>query len=160
MNKFGMSWEAIRKAKKRKDLVCNRTRSEANKLSFQHGRDNSWSEEAKEKASKSKKEYYKKYPECHPNRRLANRVDRMTYPEKLVFEYLTQNNVNFEHQVKIDKYFGDFKVGNKIIEIDGAYWHRDKDREQLRDSIIKSYGYEIYHIPAKNVLEHLKKIIP
>lgn len=120
------------------------------------------SEEGKMFLSDKKKQLYKDFPEKHPNRKLANNRNHMSYPERITYDWLIDNNIEFEHQKQIDKYFVDFFIVkfNFIIEIDGEYWHNDIDDKE-RDDLIKTYNYKIYRIKAKErIIERLKEILP
>ena len=47
----------------------------------------------------------------------------------------------------------DFKMGNKIIEFNGDYWHsfpETKKRDKLKKKYLESKGYEILYIKEKN----------
>lgn len=118
------------------------------------------SEEHKAKLSKAKIELYNKFPEKHPNRKLAGNLKKMTYPEKLVYKYLENLKLKPEHNKRTLNYFPDFIIKkNIIIEVDGEYWHKDKSTELERDNKLKEAGYTIYRIPAKNVITHLKEVL-
>lgn len=36
-----------------------------------------------------------------------------------------------------------------VIEIDGARWHKDKNKQKKRDKFLRSLGWKVFHIPAK-----------
>lgn len=157
-NKFGCKHQTISAAVKRGDFV-SRSKSDANKLAVKRGRTKHkecWTKELRQKISKQKKELYQNFPEKHPNRRCAG--IKMSYPEKLVYDYLLSINLDFMHNPKIGKCYPDFVIGRLIIEVDGARWHKDKEKEEKRDEYLRSFDYEIVHIPAKNVIKHLKKL--
>ena len=118
------------------------------------------SEKGRMERSQQKKIFYKKNPEKHPNRLLANNRNKMSYPEKVAYDWLIANNVKFEHQKKIGRYYVDFFITDTklIIEIDGQYWH-DKDKDEKRDEIINKLGYKIIRIFAKeNIHKRLSDI--
>lgn len=48
-----------------------------------------------------------------------------------------------------------FKDKNLIIEVDGKYWHRDKDKEQIRDSELNDIGLRVYHFEGSKINESL-----
>jgi len=117
-----------------------------------------------DKMSKTRKQLLKDRPELHPNFRLANNRIEMSYPEKLVFDKLTDLGILFEHQYRIGKYWTDFLLVhmNTIVEVDGKYWHssvEQKKHDMERDKFIQSNGFNIVHIPAKNVLIELMKLV-
>lgn len=37
----------------------------------------------------------------------------------------------------------DFCIGNKVIEFNGSYWHKDHDYDNKRNKIVESKGYEV-----------------
>ena len=111
-----------------------------------------WTDDMRKAKSEWRKQLHKDNPETHPNRRLAGNRNKMTYPEKVAFEYLTKLGIEFEHQKQIGKYFPDFVVGNVIIEIDGAQWH-NAEKDQARDAVLNSLGYTVYRIDSKDRIE-------
>lgn len=158
---FGVCWSSIQKAKKRGDFV-SRSKEDAEKLKVKLGRNGAattkeyWTKEKRKEHSERKKEFYKKYPEKHPNRKLANNKIKMSYPEKLAYCFLEDNKIVFNHQERILDYYCDFFIKDKnlIIEIDGKYWH-DKEKDKIRDEKIREEGFSIIHIPASNVVQNL-----
>lgn len=103
-------------------------------------------------------EYYKKHPEKHPLH--GFNPLKLTYPEKLTYKYLEKINIKFEPQFPIDRYWVDYLIPETklVIEIDGEFWHMDKEYDRKRDNIIKTYGYSIIRIPAANVIENMEQI--
>lgn len=75
----------------------------------------------------------------------------MTYPEQLIFNLLTKNNVNFQHNKKIGKYYPDFTIGTTIIEIDGRHWH-NVEKDAIRDKNLNELGYTVYRFSVKKGL--------
>jgi very-short-patch-repair endonuclease len=161
IEKFGMSATSLTKAVRRGDLKT-RSQSDAQKLMHKLGKaDNkkAWTLERKKIQSERKKALYKKYPEKHPNYKLANNKIQMSYPEKLAYCFLEDNKIEFEHQKQILNYFCDFYIKDKniIIEVDGEYFH-DEEKDKQRDAEIENEGYEIIRIPAKNVIKNFNII--
>lgn len=121
-----------------------------------------WSDEQRRQQSERKKALYAKHPEKHPNRKLAGNRKKMTYPEKVAFDWLEQQEVEFDHQYRIqlaDKViYPDFRVGNLLIEIDGSYWH-DSEADNRRDEVLKGMGFDVLRINAKdNISERLTEV--
>jgi len=120
-----------------------------------------WTEERRKEKSEWRIQLHKDDPETHPNRKLAGNRNKMSYPEKVAFDYLTSNNLEFEHQKQVLNFNVDFCIGNKIIEIDGERWHpigNVKDAE--RDVKIREQGYEVYRIRSKEPIENrIKEIL-
>lgn len=53
-------------------------------------------------------------------------------------------------QYPIGKYFVDFgdPFHRIAIEIDGAQWHKNKEKDEKRDNSIRKLGWQIYRIPG------------
>lgn len=119
-----------------------------------------WTEEQKLAQSQWRKQYHIDHPEAHPNRRLAGNRSKMSYPEKIAYDWLTVNNVDFEHQQKVGNYYPDFVVnGNLIIEIDGEHWHNE-EKDRLKDLFFEQSGYTVFRIKAKEMIQsRLSQII-
>lgn len=122
---------------------------------------NFWTSKRRKEQSIRKKTLYKKHPEKHPNRKLANNRTFMSYPERVAYDYLINNNIEFQHQEKIDDYYVDFLIESTIIEIDGEYWHpKGNSKDIKRDTRLKSLGYKVHRIRSKERIENrLKKIL-
>lgn len=111
-----------------------------------------WTDEMRKQKSEWRKQYHKDHPDAHPNRKLAGNRGKMSYPERVAFDWLTTKGVAFLHQKKIGEYYPDFVVGNLIIEIDGEYWHNPTvDAE--KDKMFNSLGYTVKRIKAKQRIE-------
>lgn len=113
-----------------------------------------WTEEKRKLQSERKKKLYLEHPEKHPNRKLAGNRNKMSYPEKIAFDWLSKNNFKFIHQYQIEKRFVDFFLPdiNLIIEIDGEHWHNE-ETDKIKDLKAKENGFETLRIPAKNNIE-------
>ena len=118
-----------------------------------------WTEEMRKAKSEWRKQLHKDHPEMHPNRKLAGNRNKMSYPEKVAFDWLQENKVQFEHQKKIGNYYPDFVIGNTIIEIDGEYWHCP-EKDKIKDDFLMSLGYSVHRIKAKDFIEQrLKELL-
>ena len=111
-----------------------------------------WTEERRKEQSERKKKLYQECPETHPNRKLSGNKNKWTYPERVAGEWLDKNNILFERNKKVDKYYPDFVIKNIIIEIDGEYWH-DQEKDSERDKKLSELGYTIHRIKAKERIE-------
>jgi very-short-patch-repair endonuclease len=111
-----------------------------------------WTDEMRKAKSEWRKKLHKEHPETHPNRRLAGNRNKISYPERVAFDYLKSLGVEFEHQKQVGKYFPDFVIGNVIIEIDGEHWH-NKEKDAARDKELEELGYKIYRINTKEHIE-------
>lgn len=115
-----------------------------------------WTEERRKKQSENKKKFYSEHPEAHPNRKLANNHSKMSYPEKIVYDWLTEKNLSFEHnkliKTKTITRYADFylKDYNLIIEVDGEFWHNRKiEKDKKKDFEAEEAGYTTLRIKAK-----------
>jgi very-short-patch-repair endonuclease len=101
--------------------------------------------------------------------------------EIFVKSLLENNNINFVQQFKIDKYFYDFAIGKKLIEVNGDYWHANPKiydenkifyfqnrsmtaseiwkKDKVKDSVAKDNGYKILRIWEKDIKNNQTKII-
>lgn len=111
-----------------------------------------WTEERRKEKSEWRKKLHELQPSTHPNRKLANNKNKMSYPEKVAYEHLQSLGITFEHNKHIEKYWVDFCIENVIIEIDGEYWH-DREKDTMRDEELRLMGYVVYRIPAKSNIE-------
>lgn len=104
--------------------------------------------------SLKKKKFYSENPEKHPNRILANNRSHMSYPERVVFDWLVKHNIQFEHQYRLRNRFVDFYVPsmNLLLEVDGAYWH-DKETDDAKDAKAVDAGYKTLRISASEKIE-------
>lgn len=58
------------------------------------------------------------------NRRFIKNVSKL---ELVVENILLTENVDFERQFPIDKYYYDFRVGDILIQVQGDFWHANPD---------------------------------
>ena len=120
-----------------------------------------WTPEKRKEYSEMMKERFRKNPEMHPTRRLNNNRNKLSYPEKIVFDYLEEKGIKFEYNKYKAPYFIDFLIGNLGIEVDGEYWHnKRKDYDRNRDIVIKEkYGIDIIRFPASRVINEGPSIV-
>jgi len=120
-----------------------------------------WTVERRKEKSEWRKQLHKDFPETHPNRKLAGNRNKMTYPEKVAFDFLTANNIKFEHQKEILGYFVDFCIDKLIIEIDGEQWHPiGNEKDTKRDLELTNNGYTVYRIRSKEKIQkRIKEIL-
>lgn len=157
-NVIGITGKSIQKAITR-GVFRPRTLNEASKIgATKIDQSLIWTPERRKRQSEAKKKLYKEHPEKHPNRKLANNRQQMSYPEKLVYDWLTTQNIEFIHQRKIDKYYVDFNIGSLCIEVDGKYFH-NKESDIKRDKIITDLGFTIRRVSASNIIKHGASIV-
>ena len=142
---------------------CGSVKGAYNSHKFQNPQD----PERRKKISESKKEWWSKQDSKKLlDNWLGDYRDKMmnhfiSNPEKEYAKYLTENNINFEHQVKINGFYFDFLLTdeNKLVEIDGKYWHpetinkdsqswevRNYNRDRKKDMLAKELGYKLERI--------------
>ena len=121
--------------------------------------DEYWTPERRKEKSEWRKQLHIDHPEMHPNRKLAGNRNKMSYPEKVAYDYLVNSGVVFEHQKKVLRYFPDFIIGNVIIEIDGDNWHNEEE-DRIRDVELSKESYIVYRIKARDRIEQrIKEIL-
>lgn len=109
-----------------------------------------------------------------PWRKAPKRSGQETYPEKLVREFLEQNQIEFMQEFPLDNHFYDFKVRDILIEVHGDYWHcnpriydqpisRDQKINLINDAIKYQiailHNYEIYYIWEYDLNRNLKQTL-
>lgn len=157
-NAIGINNQTLVKASKR-GVFKPRSLSDASKIgATKIDQSTLWTPERRNRQSEAKKKLYKEHPEKHPNRKLANNRQQMSYPEKLVYDWLTTQSIEFIHQRKIDKYYVDFNIGSLCIEVDGKYFH-NKESDIKRDKIITDLGFTIRRVSASNIIKHGASIV-
>jgi very-short-patch-repair endonuclease len=157
-NTIGITGSTLQKANTR-GVFRPRTLNEASKIgATKIDQSLIWTPERRKTQSEAKKKLYKEHPEKHPNRKLANNRQQMSYPEKLVYDWLTTQSIEFIHQRKIDKYYVDFNIGSLCIEVDGKYFH-NKESDIKRDKIISDLGFTIRRVSASNIIKHGASIV-
>lgn len=121
-----------------------------------------WTDELRLAHSEMKKEFYKQHPEKHPNRILAGNRSKMTYLERVAFDWLTSAGIEFDHQVGIQLHdktvYPDFKIGMMLIEIDGKYWH-NPEQDLRRDCELEKIGFNVVRIKASDKIEERLKTL-
>lgn len=74
--------------------------------------------------------------------------------ERKLAEELTKAGIPFEPQKRVGKYWVDFCLGNKAVEVDGVYWHSlpgRKEKDKVRDANLQRLGYTVIHILEPDV---------
>lgn len=122
-----------------------------------------WSDELRKQVSENKKRLYSEHPEKHPNVKLAGNRSKMTYPEQLTFDWLNEHKIENEHNYHfvtdnfnryVDFYLPTLKT---FIEVDGDYWHKDKQKDNDKDNDALKCGIKTIRIkPKLNVIKQLE----
>lgn len=79
----------------------------------------------------------------------------ISYPEQFFMNVLNNNNISYQHNKLVGKYFIDFAITEKMIalEIDGKQ-HQYEDRKKsdaLKDKYLTNCGWTVYRIPWKSI---------
>jgi len=104
---------------------------------------------------------YIRHPEWHPNRKLASKNVR-TWIEKIMAENLKKNNIDYEEQKRILRYYADFFIKpNIVVECDGEAWHNEKTKEydEKRQKRIESCGYRVIRFKGKEINKNIDSCI-
>lgn len=125
-----------------------------------------WTDAQKKVMSENRKIYYKLHPEKHPARLLSGNRNKMSYPEKIAYDWLIKNNIKFIHHYhyktnEINRYVDFYIEEHKMfIEIDGEFWHKNrKEIDAFKDKVAENHGIITIRIPAKdNIEEKLKTL--
>jgi very-short-patch-repair endonuclease len=107
--------------------------------------------------SERMKKFYKEYPELHPNYICAQK-GHITNIEKIIKEELKRRNISFIYQYPLDGFFLDFAIIKDDIkldiECDGEYWHKDKEKDNIRNCKIKDIGWEVIRFKGKDIINY------
>jgi very-short-patch-repair endonuclease len=109
--------------------------------------------ETREKLSAAAIKRYQEHPELHANY-LRNQRGFNTNIEREVEEWIKKSGKKYQKQHRIGNCYVDFYLPDErtIIEADGAFWHKDQEKDIARDEEIKSAAPEttIVHIHFYN----------
>lgn len=84
-----------------------------------------------------------------------------SYAELFFMDVLRNNEIEYEFEKHVGKYFIDFAINSKNIalEIDGKQ-HLQKERmesDKLKDEFLKSNGWKVYRIQWKSINSEIGK---
>lgn len=110
-------------------------------------------EEHKQLFAKRTKELWKVDPSKHPNKKMKNVSKNQKRLFSIIRNFYPSNNVVLEHPVKtskstryIDVAIPAYKLG---FEYDGAYWHKNAEKDLQRDRDLQDVGWKILHISER-----------
>ena len=69
------------------------------------------------------------------------------------------NLSEYANSLNRTKYHIDFIFNNKIIEFDGTYYHKDKDKDIAKDKFLNLKGYEVLHIDELEYKNYHEQIL-
>ncbi len=82
----------------------------------------------------------------------------------MLLKWRLQEGQDFIHNLKIranrfHTYYGDFAFPslNLIIEVDGSYWHKDSNYDELRDKRLLKAGWKVERISDLDLFHNLDK---
>ena len=77
----------------------------------------------------------------------------MNYPEKLFASKLDDNSIEFKHNKRVLTYYPDFLFEDTklIVEIDGEWFHQNKEKDEIRTKRLEELGYIVIRFTAKDV---------
>ena len=106
------------------------------------------------------------HPETHPNMVMAKRgfISSLERNMKCILE---SKGLRFVHQYSIGRYFIDFVLPKYklAIEVDGLYWHQDKEKDLKRQRYIERKGWTVIRFDEnqmkniQNVKDELNRVL-
>lgn len=97
-----------------------------------------------------------------------------TRPEKDVMLILDRYNIPYDFQFNIRGFIADFRIGNKIIEVQGDYWHcnpkiysepinetqKNKIKiDKIKYNVYKELGYEVLYLWEYDIVNDINHCI-
>lgn len=121
----------------------------------------------KNKAWDKLRELYEKNPKLLLNHRL--RRNKKTFIEEEIERILVHSfNLKIDKDFFYNQYFKtnkgfkfpDFIIPTKklIIECDGSFWHKNKEKDFIRDNLFKEKGYKVLHFSEKDIKKRVEVI--
>ena len=73
--------------------------------------------------------------------------------EATVRHKLYDLKIKHKQEIKIGRYSVDFLLPkyNIVVEVDGKYWHRNKERDERKNSYLQKHGFIVIRIPEIDV---------
>jgi very-short-patch-repair endonuclease len=86
----------------------------------------------------------------------------ISYPEQFFMGVLINNNISYQHNKSVGKYFIDFAIVEKKIalEIDGKQhqYENRKKSDEIKDKFLTENGWKVYRISWKSINNELGKL--
>jgi len=86
----------------------------------------------------------------------------ISYPEQFFMGVLMNNNISYQHNKPVGKYFIDFAIVEKKIalEIDGKQhqYENRKKSDEIKDKFLTENGWKVYRISWKSINNELGKL--
>lgn len=121
------------------------------------------SEEFWERIRKMRKDYWLTHPEKHSNFIMAQK-GFVSKPQLALFNEIKKVYADavLEHPIKTSNgmKFADIAIPslNIVCEYDGKYWHRDKEKDIMRQSLIEQQGWTVLRFNEDNCLTPIEPI--
>ena len=65
----------------------------------------------------------------------------------------------YKNHMNKHKYHIDFVNGQKIIEFDGSYWHKDAMKDNVKDMFLKLRGFDVLHVNEEDYYKNKDETI-
>lgn len=113
----------------------------------------------------AQKKFLREHPEKNINYRL--RRNRMTKIErkmkKILIDLGLKEEIDFKHNQYVKTVSGfkfpDFLIKNKIVvECDGEYWHKNRQKDAQRDQELLRTGLTVVHFKGKEIKKHNNEV--
>jgi G:T-mismatch repair DNA endonuclease (very short patch repair protein) len=113
------------------------------------------------------------YVEKSNAKKLKNNIRKETAPEKITRELLTKLDIDFVQEKPIGYYICDFAIDDKIIEVQGDFWHANPHiynqnnilpmqqknvyRDKRKQTFLTNKGYQILYLWEGDLHNNLDK---
>jgi len=119
--------------------------------------------QCKKARSEHLKKFYMEHPEKHPNHLTKNRKTSIELKVKAFLDMFLLENKDYYFNktiwVKDGVLYPDFLLYNKlVIEVDGDYFHKDREKDRIRDRKIRLAGYKVIHLKEGDINNNFEKV--
>ena len=115
---------------------------------------------------KGREKYTERYKkllsrQSKPYSKISKELFDMLNPEGLYAENEYRVTLSQSEQDKLRQMvmFLDYTLGNKVIEFDGTYWHRNDKKDKYRDEILTNRGYKVLRIKEEDYKQNKRKVV-
>lgn len=120
------------------------------------------------KQGASLRAFYYQHPEKHP-RHIVSQKGFMTSIERKVKDFLDRAGIEYkqEYPIRVNPnderrrvYWVDFALPElgMVIECDGEYFHKDKEKDQVRQRRIEEEGWEFARFTGSDINHHFENV--
>lgn len=84
-----------------------------------------------------------------------------SFPEHFFMSLFESRGIEYLHEEKIGKYFGDFVIDKNVLEIDGKQheWPERKLKDAEKDKFLTENGYKVTRIKWRNCKKYCKELV-